>query len=139
MSGMKWREEAFVADTAIQVIDDTRVINAVEEAYGRFYVGTHQYIWIFLNVNAGGARVELRWFTSQTSTVVIGINKVDTRPPGNASGPFACMGSWVDVVVLTFAAAISISAGFVFGSVPAWTSSRTAWRATVMRAAATAR
>jgi hypothetical protein len=89
-----------VSAATIEVIDVSVAQNAASEDRGRFFVGNTPYLWVWLAVNGGGARLNLQWYTQETGGIFMGVNTVDTRVGIPAQGPLRVLGPWVQIVTL---------------------------------------
>lgn len=67
--------------------------------YGRKYVGTHPYLWLRFQGSAGGIRVVLTWYPTETSSVTLGVHEAHWRQVFASEGSFPALGPWVQIEI----------------------------------------
>lgn len=92
-----WQRTVSAADIRVIDFNDTQTVGTL--SYGRVFVGNLPFLFITLAVSAGGARLALTFYPSESAVNAIGANIVDTRAGLVASGPIAVLGPWVDMTV----------------------------------------
>lgn len=98
---LQWEQQPWPLQAVTQILNAQGVVqNTVQLLQGgkRLFVGTNPYVWIRMSVNAGGVRLTLQWFPSETATTAVASNFVDTRVTITAQGPITTMAPWVELV-----------------------------------------
>lgn len=84
--------------TVVEIFDFDGAQAGAVVNHGRFYVGTHPYLWIRAFNDLSGLRIVFAWYASDSSTDALGTNEIDSNQTDDAAGSIACQGAYVEIL-----------------------------------------